>query len=180
MNRAAIAALLSFAACKHAHQAEPPKAPAEKPAAAVPAPVPPAAPIDKTPIVVDLSKFEAVGGLKERGHHGFDDGESRTFYYSNGNAEVKIKVPAAGEYEVIVSASCTPALNEFAKFKLHVDGTERTIVTLTAEDAKEYKIPAALSAGEHKLGIEFTNDIYKENEYDRNLYVNGVKLVRVK
>jgi len=29
-------------------------------------------------------------------------------------------------------------------------------------------------AGEHKLVVEYTNDVYKENEYDRNFYLHGV------
>ena len=28
--------------------------------------------------------------------------------------------------------------------------------------------------------IEFTNDVYKENEYDRNLYVQAVSVKKVK
>lgn len=159
---------------------QPPQKPAEAPATA-PAPSPQPAPIDKTPIVVDLTKFAAVGPLKDReGHHGYDDGESRMFYWSNGNAETKIKLPGAGDYEITIGAACTQALNEFAKFKLHVDGSAGAEVTLSSEDVKEYKVPAALSADEHTLGIEFTNDVYKENEYDRNLFIHGVKLVRVR
>jgi len=34
--------------------------------------------------------------------------------------------------------------------------------------------------GDHKLSIEFTNDVFKDGEYDRNLYVHGVTLKKVK
>jgi hypothetical protein len=33
-----------------------------------------------------------------------------------------------------------------------------------------------LKKGESNLSIKFTNDVYKENEYDRNLFVHGVKI----
>jgi hypothetical protein len=142
---------------------------------------PPPAPVDATPIAVDLGKAEAGPEFKDRAEHfGYDDGEQRLFWWSNGTGWVKVKAPADGEYEIRVTASCTAAQNEYAKFKLHVDGQVAGEVTLMSEDAKEYKVSAKLAAGEHKLGLEFTNDAYKENEYDRNLYVNGVKLVRVK
>lgn len=169
------------AACAGTAPAPAPK-PVEAPKA-TPAPAPaskPAAPIDKTPVAVDLQKFEAEAGLKEREHFGYDENESRAFYYSNGNAAVKIPVKAEGEYEIVITASCTQAMNEFAKFKLQVDGAPAGEVTLTSEDPRDYKVTARLGAGERKIGIEFTNDIYKQDEYDRNLYVNGVKLVRVK
>jgi len=51
---------------------------------------------------------------------------------------------------------------------------------LTADDEKEYKLTATAKAGARKLAIEYTNDAYKENEYDRNFYVHGVTLKRLK
>jgi hypothetical protein len=153
-----------------AKPAEAPKAPA----AAVPAPA-----VDKTPIKADLSKVKFSG--EPEGNFGWDDGESRAFYYSNGSGEVVLKVPADGDYEVTVSASCQKGNNAFAKFDLEVDGQKKAgDVTLTSEDCKEYSCTVSLKAGERKLGVRFTNDMYKENEYDLNFYLHGVKLVRVK
>ncbi len=49
--------------------------------------------------------------------------------------------------------------------------------TCTTTDAKDYVVKApGLKAGEHKIAIEFLNDVYKENEYDLNLYVHSVTL----
>lgn len=181
------AALVAGCAKSPAPKTEEPARPAAVAPAPPPAPVappkpppPPAPPLDKTPIVVELQKFEAVGPIKEQGHHGYDDGEGRMFYYSNGVAEQAVKVPADGEYEIIVTASCQKAENDLAKFKLVVDGKELGEVTLTTEDPKEYKSTAALAKGDRKIGIQFTNDKYKENEYDLNFFVNGVVLKRVK
>jgi hypothetical protein len=73
------------------------------------------------------------------------------------------------------------ALKEGAKFKLTLDGKPLGKETETSDDGpREYKFPATLKAGEHTLSIEFTNDVYKENDYDRNLYVHGVTLKTVK
>ncbi len=65
-----------------------------------------------------------------------------------------------------------------AKFSLTLDGQViNPEVTLTAVEAKEYVVKApGIKAGEHKVAIAFLNDMYKENEYDLNLYVHGVIL----
>jgi hypothetical protein len=185
-----LAALLGLAGC--ATTAEPAKTdaakaaapamaarPVEVPKAPAPPAAPAAAPIDKTPIKADLSKVKFAG--EPEGNFGWDDGESRAFYYSNGAGELVVKVPADGDYQVTVSASCQKGNNAFAKFDLEVDGKkEAGDVTLTSEDCKDYSCTVSLKAGERKLGVRFTNDMYKENEYDLNFYLHGVKLVRVK
>ena len=149
-----------------------------KPAVETPK-APAAAPLDKTPIKVDLSKVKWGEGPAEL--FGYDDGESRLFYYSNGVGEFTVKVPADGEYQIVVTASSQPAQNEHAKFKLAVDGQPAGAeTTCTAEDAKEYAFTAKLAAGERKLSVAFTNDVYKQDEYDRNFFLNGLRLVRVK
>ena len=150
---------------------------AKPPAEAPKAPV--AAPVDKTPIKVDLSKVKWGEGPAEL--FGFDDGESRLFYYANGVAEFTVKVPADGEYQIVVTASSQPAQKEHAKFKLAVDGQPAgTETTCTAEDAKEYAFTAKLAAGDRKVSVTFTNDVYKQDEYDRNFFLNGLRLVRGK
>ena len=70
----------------------------------------------------------------------------------------------------------TPCLlMERAKFKLTLDGKLVDKETLlTADDEKEYKFSTAVKAGDRMLAVEFTNDAYKEGEYDRNLYVHKV------
>jgi hypothetical protein len=145
---------------------------APKPAAAAPV-------IDRTPIKADVSKIKFLSESTEL--FGFDDGESRAFFYTNGAGELTVKVPADGEYEVIVTASCTAAKGENAKFKLKVDGTQVGSETqLKSEDAKDYSFTAALKSGDRKIATEFTNDLYKEGEYDLNFFLNGLKVVRLK
>ena len=82
---------------------------------------------------------------------------------------------------LISSNSVEEKILERAKFKLSLDGKlvgKETL--LTADGEKEYKFTTAVKAGERKVGIEFTNDVYKEGEYDRNLYVHAVVLKKVK
>jgi len=132
---------------------------------------------DTDPIKLDLRKFDFKVPNEQASLFGYDDGEGRLFYYTKGLGETTVKLPADGDYEVTIRASCDPALNERAKFKLTLDGQPVGMETLlTDDDQKDYKLTATTKAGDHKLGIEFTNDAYKENEYDRNLFVHAVTM----
>ena len=146
-----------------------------------PKPAPAAAPaiLDKTPIKADVSKVKFLSEPAEL--FGYEDGESRAFFYTNGTGELAVKVPADGEYEIVVTASCQAANGQNAKFKLKVDGAVVGAETqLKSEEAKDYAFTTPLRSGERKIATEFTNDLYKEGEYDLNFFLNGVKLVRVK
>jgi hypothetical protein len=128
---------------------------------------------DSSSLELKSFKFKHAAGLENL--FGHNEGEGRLFFYTNGTAEATFKVPAAGDFEVVIQAGCDAAQNERAKFKLAIDGKEVGKETLlTAEEPKEYKFSTRLTAGEHKLAIEFTNDAYKEGAFDRNLYVHAV------
>src|SRR5689334_18155444 len=128
-------------------------------------------------IKVDLRTFKFKVPAEQAELFGYDDGEGRLFFYTQGAGEATIKLPDEGDYEITIRASCDPALNERAKFKLTLDGEPVGGETLLTDDhQKDYQLTTAAKAGEHKLGIEFTNDAYKENEYDRNLFVYEVRL----
>jgi hypothetical protein len=127
------------------------------------------------PIKVDLRTFKFDVAKERADLFGYDDGEGRLFFYTGGLGETAVKLPADGEYQITVRASCDPALNERAKFKLTLDGQPvGTETLLTDDDQKDYTLSTSAKAGARKLGIEFTNDAYKENEYDRNLFVYSV------
>ncbi len=130
------------------------------------------------PIEVDLKSFKFPTEMAEL--FGYNDDQAKLFFFTNGTGEAKVKVAEDGDYEILVKASCDLALNEGAKFKVAVDGKQAGKETESAGQTKEYKFPATLKAGERKLAIEFTNDVYKEGEYDRNLYVYSVKIRKVK
>lgn len=132
-------------------------------------------------IPVELKAFKFKVPADQAALFGHNEDEGKLFFYTNGPAEATVKVPADGDYEVVVKASCDAAQNERAKFKVAIDGEAVGKETLlTADDATEYKLPVKLKAGERKLVVEFTNDAYKENEFDRNLFVHAVHLKRAK
>ncbi|MFO0849473.1 MAG: carbohydrate-binding domain-containing protein [Gemmataceae bacterium] len=112
---------------------------------------------------------------------GFNEGENKLFLYAHGTAYVEVKVPEDGEYTLTIEASSEEAKGEKAKFKLTVGGNvvEKSF-ELKQTDAKEYPFPAKLKKGAQKLEIEFLNDLYKEGEYDLNLYIHAVKLEKKK
>jgi Ca-dependent carbohydrate-binding module xylan-binding len=132
---------------------------------------------DKDTITIELKNFtfKVPDNVKEL--FGYNETDEKLFFLTNGPAEATVKVPAEADYEITIKASCDSAQNERAKFKFSVDGEAVGKETLlTADEAKDYKLTAKLKAGERKLAIEFTNDLYKENEYDRNLYIHGMSL----
>jgi len=134
---------------------------------------------DAKPIVLELKSFKLPEEKTDL--FGYNETDGKLFLYTFGKVASKVKVPAEGDYEIIIKASGDKALNEGAKFKLAVDGKEVGKETETMDgEPKDYKFPSTLKAGEHDLTIEFTNDAYKEGEYDRNLYVFGVELKKAK
>ena len=108
---------------------------------------------------------------------GYNEGEEKAFFYVNGQVTLTGKVPAAGEYTITINASCQAALKENAKIDITLNGKELSKdFTLKTEDPKDYEFTAKLKEGENTLVIAYTNDVYKENEYDRNFYLHSVTL----
>ena len=112
---------------------------------------------------------------------GLNEGDGKLFFYSFDTAEAKVSLPEDGEYTITIEASCDAAEKENAKFTLKVGDVEvKKEFPLTTPDQKEYTFTAKLKKGDPKLSIEFTNDKYKEGEYDLNLYVHAVKVEKKK
>jgi hypothetical protein len=130
------------------------------------------------PIKLDLKDFKCKAKSETAATLvGYNDAEGKIFFYTFGTATAEVKVPDDGEYTITIEASCDEAQNEKAKFKLTVgDEVVAKDFLLKETSAKEYPFTAKLKKGTTKLVIEFLNDVYKENEYDRNLYVHAVKL----
>ncbi|HEY1174190.1 MAG TPA: carbohydrate-binding domain-containing protein [Verrucomicrobiae bacterium] len=106
---------------------------------------------------------------------GYDEGEGRIFFYAPAGVEFTFKVAEEGEHKLVIKASCDAAQNENAKFKLTVNGKEdEKETTLKNTEAEEVTVTVKLKAGENKVKIFFTNDAYKEGEYDRNMYIHAV------
>jgi hypothetical protein len=135
------------------------------------------------PVAVALNSFTFKAPNGKEDLLVYNEGEDKLCFYINGTGEAKIEVPkdGDGDYKIVIKASCDMALKEGAKFKVAVDGKACGKETETSDgEPKEYVFATSLKAGKHKLTIEFTNDAYKEAEYDRNLYVHGVALKKVK
>ncbi|MFT3883061.1 MAG: carbohydrate-binding domain-containing protein [Gemmatales bacterium] len=131
---------------------------------------------DAIKLDIKAGKFKAeFEGTKDL--IGYNDNDEKAFFYVNGSVELAAKVPSAGEYTITINASCQAALKENAKINISVDGKEiAKDFTLTTEDPKDYTFTAKFKEGEGKVTITYTNDVYKENEYDRNFYLHAVTL----
>lgn len=160
--------------------AQAPAAPPQPPPPPVPAkpapPLPPPAPkAEAKPVTADLSKFKGPAEGAEL--FGFDDGNGRIFMYTAGTVEIPVKVAADGLYEIVVNASCDEAMGQKAKFTVSVDGQKvGDEISCSTVDDKAYSVKAQVKAGDRKIAVTFLNDLYKENEYDLNMYVNGLSL----
>src|SRR6476469_6450546 len=91
------------------------------------------------PIKVELKDFKIKGSLPGD-LFGYNDGEDKLFFLTNGAMEAGVKIPEDGEYTITVEASCDEALNEKAKFKLSVgDEVVAKEHVLTETGQKKYE-----------------------------------------
>jgi hypothetical protein len=132
-------------------------------------------------ISIDLKtfKFKAKEGV--RALNQYSDMNWMLCFYTNGYAEAPVRIPEDGAYEITVKASCDAAMKENAKFNFWVENVLIDKETLlTSEEYRDYKFLVTVKAGDRKVAVEFTNDVYKADEYDRNLFVHDVKVKKVK
>jgi len=131
---------------------------------------------DDIKLKLNEAKFKAGTGTTSE-LFGHNEADGKIFFYAPGTAEWTFKLSDEGRFVIQITASCDAAQKENAHFKLTIDGKDvDEEVKLTSEGEKEYKLETKLAVGEHKLAITFTNDVYKEGEYDRNLYIHAVTL----
>ena len=114
--------------------------------------------------------FEGGGDLV-----GYNEGEEKAFFYTNGTVTFTAKVPASGEYTITLNASCQAALKENAKIDITLnDKSVSKDLTLKTEDPKDYEFTAKFKEGENKLVIAYTNDVYKENDQEIRIGELGI------
>ena len=137
-------------------------------------PPPPAPPAG--PIVVPLANFV------QDGNDAYNKVDASKLTFERPCLfDTKVTLPETAEYEVTITASCTQARNEFAKFRFFVDGRKQADVDLVAERSEDYKVTIVCAAGDHRIGIRFLNDFYVASpREDRNLYVHAVTLRKLK
>jgi hypothetical protein len=108
---------------------------------------------------------------------GYNEGDEKAFFYVNGEVTMTGKAPSTSDYTLTLNASCQAALKENAKINVSVNGKEvAKDFVLKTEDPKDYEFTVKLKEGENKVTVTYTNDVYKENEYDRNFYLHSATL----
>ncbi len=130
---------------------------------------------DALVVALKDAKYTDAGG-KDTVAVGYDEGEGKAFFYTNGIAKSTVKADDDGDYTLTIEASCDEANKTLAKVKILLN--EKSVkddFALTEAGMKAYKFDVKLTKGENKLHVEFLNDTYKENEYDLNLYLHAVK-----
>ena len=130
---------------------------------------------DALEVALKDAKYTDAAG-KESAAVGYNEGDGKAFFYTNGIAKSTVKADEAGDYTMTIEASCDEANKTLAKIKILLN--EKSVkdeFALTEAGMKAYKFDVKLVKGENKLHVEFLNDTYKENEYDLNLYLHAVK-----
>ena len=133
-----------------------------------------------TGIELNTFKFtDPAGQPVESSAAGYNEDGQKLFFYAPAVATATVTVPEDGDYVLAVEASCDEAQDEKAKMSVKVGDTvvEKEFL-LTETDKKGYEFKVKLKKGETKVALGFTNDVFKEGEYDRNLYVYSVKLTK--
>ena len=115
---------------------------------------------------------------------GGPDANAAHVLHTDGLLEAEIKIPATGQYEILVKAFGTQAGADPARMSVRVDGNETRLVDVpaTSESVGEYSVPWTLTEGSHRIGLAFVNDYYRpdnpdKNQRDRNLGVVGLEIV---
>ena len=94
-----------------------------------------------------------------------------------GRAEWEVSVKQRGKHRLAVIASCTEAKDGLAAFQVSVNGKATgKPITLKTTERDDYGADVELPKGRVKITVGFTNDLYSEGEYDRNLFVHKVIL----
>ncbi|TAK89556.1 hypothetical protein EPO04_00370 [Patescibacteria group bacterium] len=102
------------------------------------------------------------------------DGKARAFY-QNATASTGVILPnAVNQIKLVAKGDqCQGAPN----VKVTVDGKSVVSRAVTGRNWGEYVSTVNIPAGSHKVGIEFTNDVYiAATRCDRNLYVDRLVL----
>jgi hypothetical protein len=53
-------------------------------------------------------------------------------------------------------------------------------ITCNSAAPDEYRVEAPLTAGNRTIGISFVNDAFGPGSYDRNFFLHGLRLARVR
>jgi GH35 family endo-1,4-beta-xylanase len=104
--------------------------------------------------------------------------------WSNGEIGEYIMFPADGSYRIVVHAAGTPALGEWPRMALLVNGIATGVKTVDSEKFAAYIFEVKLLAGVHRISVAFLNDAAVPDRpgstrwvEDRNLYVRWIEIL---
>lgn len=103
----------------------------------------------------------------------FRDGKA--FLGANGTVVTRLSFARSDCYQFRIRASGTPAEGKLPNLALSIDGNRVGDATLRQTTWHTLVLDAQVSAGEHEIGLTFTNDLYRPPE-DRNLAVEWLEI----
>ena len=118
---------------------------------------------------VTAGSFEPVGTIPY-----FKKTDSLVYLVASGTVQAQFNCARAGRYRVFVRGRSQPALKEFGKALVHVDGKAVCELELTSTNIAVFRGAVVdIASGAHEVTVRFTNDLYRDGE-DRNLYLSAV------
>jgi hypothetical protein len=118
---------------------------------------------------VRAGHFRPVGTIPH-----FSQDSDRVALVAAGTVEARFECAATARYEVLVRGWSAPAVGEFARVRLRLDGEELGEVEVRARSSAVFPlVTTEVKAGTHLLSAQYTNDLWQPPE-DRNLYLQGV------
>lgn len=135
-----------------------------------------------TEAIVDPSRprfVKTILGYKFKGTQGSGNQQTAHYLSTDGTISYRLKVPAAGKYNVTIQAGASQAGDEDAKMTFAVSGKNHETFSVSAdeEEPDDYKTTVDLKKGLQRLEVSFINDFYQPNKgLDRNLFVYEAKL----
>jgi len=118
---------------------------------------------------ITVRSFEPIGTIPY-----FRKTKSHVALVAAGTVRAGFKCAQAGRYRVLVRGRSQPALGEYGKALVAVDGKPVCELALASTAVNVFRGGTLdLAAGAHEVTVEFTNDLWRDGE-DRNLYVSAV------
>ena len=106
---------------------------------------------------------------------GFRFRDGKAFLGANGTVVVRLPFARSGRYQFRLRVSGTPAEGKLPNLAMSIDGKRMGDATLRQATWHTLTLEAEVSAGEHEIGVTFTNDLYRPPE-DRNLAMEWLEI----
>ncbi len=109
------------------------------------------------------------------------DGGGELMFFENSKSEYPPLRLAPGTYEITVKGKSLPDVkidDENAKINIIINGTIVKRVELSEKELNDYVVVFQHNEGDFVLGLEFINDLSKDN-LDRNVLISKIKIKKV-